>query len=171
MATEPGPLLPEVGRVTKANARQKLSEQLAAVAAVVPLYEGSQPDATERHRTELAIEGIQAADLAKFALSYNLWRTPAPERVTGHLDHWLSELSTNLKNISAKLPDVESYTVQVGFPLGVSVSVTFSAGDGKRTARTTPRQGASSSSGTSRPSVPAAHGSSQQQQEREDQSN
>jgi len=132
MATEPGPLLPDVGRVTQRNARQKLSEQLAAVAAVVPIYEGSQADDGVHHQSDIDLAGIQSDELAKFALTYNFWRKPAADRVSGQLDHWLSELSANLKKISAKLPDVESYTVQVGFPLGVSVSVTFSARDGKQ---------------------------------------
>jgi len=33
----------------------------------------------------------------------------------------VTKLTHNLKEITAKLPDVDSYTVQAGFPFGVSV--------------------------------------------------
>jgi hypothetical protein len=135
MATGSSSLLPAVGRVTQANARQKLSEQLAAVAAVFPQYEDSQPYSAERTKTDVNIEGLDLEGVARFQLSY--WREPADRGITARLDHWLDELTANLKKISTKLPDVESYSVQVGFPLGVSVSVTFSARTGASTSPST----------------------------------
>lgn len=40
------------------------------------------------------------------------------------LDEWISQLTGNLRYLTAAMPDAEGFTIQVG-PTGVSVAVTF----------------------------------------------
>jgi hypothetical protein len=103
---------PAVGTVTTDNAMKKLSKQLAAVAQLNADIE-----------FESQVYSHSAAGEGKAA--------KLPEK----LQHWLDVLPENLKKITVMMPDVDSYSVQVGFPVGVSVSVTFKAHrDGTRAA-------------------------------------
>jgi hypothetical protein len=55
---------------------------------------------------------------------------PPHGRLADRLEHALGELPANLRAIISKLPDVDSWSVQAGFPLGVNVTVTFKGGGG-----------------------------------------
>lgn len=101
--------LPAVGDVTARNARSKLAEQLAAVARM-----------NEAATTDLSTEYL-----------VSVGEQHAPATLPARLDHWIAQLSANLKAITENLPDVDSWSVQVGFPWGVSVSVTFKTDTGQ----------------------------------------
>jgi hypothetical protein len=94
-------IVPDVGTVTEANAYAKLSEQLAAVARLNQ----------SQGRPDLAPGRVYGAMPAG----------SLPEK----LENWLKKLTENLRKITEHMPDVDSFSVQVGLPAGVSVSVTF----------------------------------------------
>jgi hypothetical protein len=106
MPGEPTYALPAVGSVTAGNASRKLAEQLAAVAQ---MNEIAETDSDATYETHFLLQ-------------------PSAGNLSGRLEHWLDELSANLKAITSELPEVASYSLQVGFPWGVSVSVTFNSG-------------------------------------------
>ena len=112
MVITPEYKLPAVGAVNAGNAGQKLSEQLAAVV---------------RMNASVSIDEGESYGLA-------FRQQPSATTLPARLDYWLNELSDNLKAITSHLPDVDSYSLQVGFPWGVSVSVSFSSGS-RTTAR------------------------------------
>jgi len=94
-------IVPDAGQVTAANAYEKLSEQLAAVARL-----NQHGPVVEPGRIYGALPGAS---------------------LPGKLEHWLEKVTENMKKITAKMPDVENWSIQVGLPAGVSITVTFKA--------------------------------------------
>lgn len=118
MTTDPGTSgIPAVGRVTKANADTLLTEQLAAVAAFSRDLTADEDDWLEAF----------SAEQGQTSSAYFLRRTAKREReaLPDKLKEAIPAITQNMAKIVAKLPDVDSYTVQAGFPWGVSVAVTF----------------------------------------------
>jgi hypothetical protein len=151
-AYEAPDLIPDPGRITAKNAHAKLAEQLAAAATLgdpaVILDFGAEGPAersgqlwTYQHR--LAIQAPR-----RYQPSFS------------RLQEALPRLAGNLKKITAKMPDVESYTVQAGFPLGVSVSVTFSASPPQRAAT---QPGPAAPAANESPSTARSRGASSKQ--------
>jgi len=98
-----GTPIPDPGQVTPSNAYDKLSEQLAAVATLSSGSDGGLPE--------------WKVDDEK--LPY--WGPGPATGLPAKISDAVTKLTHNLKEITAKLPDVDSYTVQAGFPFGVSV--------------------------------------------------
>jgi hypothetical protein len=96
-------VVPDTGQVTEANAYEKLSEQLAAVARLNQSGPSMEPGRI--------YGGLPGASLP------------------GKLEHWLEKVTENMKKITAKMPDVENWSIEVGLPAGVSITVTFMASD------------------------------------------
>jgi hypothetical protein len=119
MTTPPEQALPAVGDVTEDNAARKLGEQLAALSRMSefsvafeasPAGPAGLPRLEDLHFRSQYLLGLPHGGLA------------------GRLERALGELPVNLRAIISKLPDVDSWSVQAGFPWGVAVTVTFKGG-------------------------------------------
>jgi len=127
MTTPPRQALPVVGDVTEDNAARKLGEQLAAVARMseFALAFDAGPVGPE------AGENAPGTDLAGAeGIDFKAENLLGPQLggLAGRLEHALGELPDNLRAIISKLPDVDSWSVQAGFPWGFNVTVNFKGG-------------------------------------------
>lgn len=116
MTADPGTSgIPAVGTVTEANAGTLLTEQLAAVAAFSMDLTADEDDWLE----------VFSAERGQSSSAYFLRRKAKRETLPDKLKEAIPAITQNMEKIVAKLPEVDSYTVQAGFPWGVSVAVTF----------------------------------------------
>jgi hypothetical protein len=119
--------LPPTGTVTPDNAAGKLAEQLATVARMSEIGVGFEAGPVEPARGEKAgpteLEGTDELDIRP----QGLLEWPAG-KLPGRLEHALSDLPENIGAITKHLPDVDSWSLQVGFPWGIAVTVNFKSG-------------------------------------------
>jgi hypothetical protein len=109
-----------VGEVTADNARDVLAEQLGAVAAFGRDLAGDDEDWLPPFddASGVAYAYLRSRDKAK---------KEKQDALPGKVMAAIPAIAENMEKIVAKLPEVDSWTVQAGFPWGVSVAVTFKA--------------------------------------------
>lgn len=109
-----------VGEVTADNARDRLAEQLSAVAALGRDLAGDEDDWLPPFDDE---SGAAYAYVRRRGREKKEKQDALPGKVMAAIP----AIAENMEKIVAKLPEVDSWTVQAGFPWGVSVAVTFKA--------------------------------------------
>ncbi len=110
-----------VGEVTADNARDMLADQLAAVAALGRDLTAADED-----------DWLQPFDAHPISRSAHVrqrrrQKKEKQEALPGKVLAAIPAIADNMEKIVAKMPEVDSWTVQAGFPWGVSVAVTFTA--------------------------------------------
>jgi hypothetical protein len=109
-----------VGEVTAANARDMLAQQLADVTKLGRDLVGEDDDWPQPFDAE-------PGQTYAWANARRKERKEKQEALPDKVMAAIPAIAANMEKIVAKLPEVESWAVQVGFPWGVSVSVTFKA--------------------------------------------
>jgi hypothetical protein len=107
-----------VGEVTTANARDMLARQLAAVAALGRDLAGEDDDFSQPFDAD-------SGQFSAWASARRKEKKDKQEALPGKVMAAIPAIAANMEKIVAKLPEVDSWAVQAGFPWGVSVSVTF----------------------------------------------
>jgi hypothetical protein len=104
-------VIPQARGGEQLEAGLQLEEAGAAAGSECPYWRG-QPSGQQQAEVELSMRGgLPGASLP------------------GKLGHWLEKVTENMKKITAKMPDVGNWSIEVRLPAGVSITVTFKPGD------------------------------------------
>jgi hypothetical protein len=108
-----------VGEVTEENAGAKLAQQLADVAALGRDLAGEDDD------DFLPPFDPESGQFYAWARDRRKEKKEKQEALPAKVMAAIPAIAENMEKIVAKLPEVDSWAVQAGFPWGVSVAVTF----------------------------------------------